>query len=173
VAFELSLVLLYQQVLFSVKQMSRDFIHKARGVSNLKCHLVLTTKYRRKVLTDDMLTRLEVIFTALMEKWEGRLVEFNGERDHVHLLLQYTPQTEPSKLINNLKTVSSRYLRKEFVAEVNSGALRTVSPSMKAQQDKVYWKDVLWTSGYFIASCGGVTIDQLRKYIEEQDRPVE
>ena len=110
---------------------------------DLKCHLVLTTKYRRKVLTDAMLTRLEEIFKALMEKWEGRLVEFNGERDHVHLLLQYTPQTEPSKLINNLKTVSSRYLRKEFVTEVN----------------RVYWKDVLWTSGYFIASCGGVTVE--------------
>jgi putative transposase len=161
--------------------MANDFIHKARGVSDLKCHLVLTTKYRRKVLTDPMLTRLEEIFKALMEKWEGRLVEFNGERDQVQLLLQYTPQTEPSKLINNLKTVSSRYLRKEFVTEVNSGALRTGSPSMKAQQDKVYWKDVLWTSGYFIASCGGVTVDQLRKYIEEQEsaeptlreRPVE
>jgi putative transposase len=69
----------------------------------------------------------------------------------------HTSQTEPSKLINNLKTVSSRYLRKEFATEVN----------------KVYWKDVLWTSGYFIASCGGVTVDQLKKYIEEQDRPVE
>jgi putative transposase len=150
-------VLLYQSRVFSAKQMANDFIHKARGVSDLKCHLVLTTKYRRKVLTDPMLTRLEEIFKALMEKWEGRLVEFNGERDHVHLLLQYTPQTQPSKLINNLKTVSSRYLRKEFVAEVN----------------KVYWKDVFWTNGYFIASCGGVTVDQLKKYIDEQDRPVE
>ena len=137
--------------------MSQDFIHKARGVSDLKCHLVLTTKYRRKVLTDLMLTRLEEIFKNLMEKWEGRLVEFNGERDHVHLLLQYTPQTEPSKLINNLKTVSSRYLRKEFVAEV----------------EKVYWKDVFWTNGYFIVSCGGVTVEQLKKYIEGQNRPVE
>jgi putative transposase len=81
--------------------MSRDFIYKARGVSDLKCHLVLTTKYRRKVLTDAMLTRLEQVFTALMEKWQGKLIEFNGECDHVHLLLQYTPQTEPSKLINN------------------------------------------------------------------------
>lgn len=134
---------------------SKDLIHKARGVSDLKCHLVLTTKYRRKVLTDAMLMRLEEIFTALMEKWEGRLIEFNGERDHVHLLLQYTPQTEPSKLINNLKTVSSRYLRKEFAVEMN----------------KVYSKDVLWTNGYFIASCGGVTVEQLKKYIEEQDRP--
>ncbi len=77
--------------------MAKDFIHKARGVSDLKCHLVLTTKYRRKVLTDTLLTRLEAIFKALMEKREGRLVEFNGERDHVHLLLQYTPQTERSQ----------------------------------------------------------------------------
>ena len=53
-----------------------------------------------------------------MEKWEGWLVEFNGESDHVHLLLQYNPQTEPSKLINNLKTVFSRYLRKEFAYEI-------------------------------------------------------
>jgi len=118
---------------------------------------VLTTKYRRKVLTDPMLTRLESIFRDLMEKWEGRLVEFNGESDHVHLLLQYNPQTEPSKLINNLKTVSSRYLRKEFATEIN----------------QVYWKEVFWTNGYFIASCGGVTVEQLKKYIDEQDRPAE
>jgi putative transposase len=135
--------------------MKNDFIHKARGVSDLKCHLVLTTKYRRKILTDAMLTRLEEIFMTLMDKWEGRLVEFNGESDHVHLLLQYNPQTEPSKLINNLKTVSSRYLRKEFAIEVN----------------KVYWKDVFWANGYFVASCGGITVEQLQQYIEEQERP--
>ncbi|MGV0029313.1 IS200/IS605 family transposase, partial [Phormidesmis priestleyi] len=80
-----------------------------------------------------------------------------GERDRVHLLFQYTPQTEPSKLINNLKTVSSRYLRKEFSEEIN----------------KVYWKDVLWTNGYFIASCGGVTVEQLKRYIDEQERPAD
>ena len=135
--------------------MKNDFIHKARGISDLKCHLVLTTKYRREILTDAMLTRLEEIFMTLMDKWEGRLVEFNGESDHVHLLLQYNPQTQPSKLINNLKTVSSRYLRKEFAIEVN----------------KVYWKDVFWTNGYFIASCGGITIEQLKQYIAEQERP--
>ena len=90
--------------------MNKDYIHKARGVSNLKGHL----------------------------------------------LFQYTPQTEPSKLINNLKTVSSRYLRKEYASEIN----------------RVYSKDVLWTNGYFIASCGGVTVEQLKKYINEQDRPI-
>ncbi len=134
--------------------MRKDFIYKARGVSDLKCHLVLTPKYRKKVFNDSMLTRLEGIFTALMEKWEGRLIEFNGEQDHIHLLLQYTPQTELSKLINNLKTVSSRYLRKEFAEDIN----------------KIYSKDVLWTNSYFVASCGGVTVEQLKQYIETQDR---
>jgi len=130
--------------------MSKDFIHKARGVSDLKCHLVLKPKYRRKLFNEPMLIRLEEIFKTLMEKWGGRLIEFNGETDHVHLLIQYTPQTEPSKLINNLKTVSSRYLRKEFAERVN----------------EFYRKDVLWTNGYFIASCGGVTVEQLKQYIE-------
>jgi putative transposase len=65
-------------------------------------------------LTDPMLTRLESILKDLMEKWEGRLIEFNGEADHVHILIQYNPQTELSKLINNLKTVSSRYLRRVY-----------------------------------------------------------
>ena len=137
--------------------MSKDFIHKARGVSDLKCHLVLTPKSRRKLFNEPMLIRLEEIFKTLMEKWGGRLIEFNGETDRVHLLIKYTPQTELSKLINNLKTVSSRYLRKEFAERVN----------------EFYWKDVLWTNGYFVASCGGVTVDRLKQYIEEQDRPVE
>jgi putative transposase len=71
------------------------------------------------------------------------------------LLIQYTPQVELSKLINNLKTVSSRYLRKEFAEQIN----------------KVYYKEVLWNNGYFVASCGGVTVEELKKYIETQERP--
>jgi putative transposase len=77
--------------------MSSYLILKARGVSDIKCHLMLTTKSRQKVITDLILVRIEEIFQNLMAKWEGRLVEFNGERDHVHLLLQYTPQTERSQ----------------------------------------------------------------------------
>jgi len=135
--------------------MSEDYIHRARGVSILKAHIVLTPKYRRPVFDDAMLTRLEAIYVNLMEKWDGKLIEFNGEADHVHLLVQYNPQTQPSKLINNLKTVSSRYLRKEFPEQVN----------------RYYWKQVLWTSGYFMASCGGVTVEQLKEYVQSQDRP--
>nr|WP_242039676.1 transposase [Anabaena sphaerica] len=60
-------------------------------------------------------------------------------------------------MINNLKSVSSRKLRQEF----------------SEQLAKIYWKDVFWNGSYFVASCGGVTISTLRKYIENQNSPEE
>jgi putative transposase len=137
--------------------MKNDFVSRGRSVSDLKAHLVLTTKYRKKLLTKEMLSRLHEILETLLEKWECRMIEFNGEEDHIHLLFQYHPSLELSKLVNNLKTVTSRKLRSEFEERVN----------------EFYWKDVLWNGSYFIASCGGVTISTLKKYIENQDRPVE
>lgn len=121
----------------------------------MKAHLVLTSKYRRKVFNAEMLQRLGEIVEDLCQKWECKLIEFNGEEDHVHLLFQYFPQMELTKFINNLKTVTSRRLRNEFQERV----------------DQFYWKDVLWNSSYFIASCGGVTISTLRQYIENQNAP--
>jgi putative transposase len=135
--------------------MKNDFVSKGRSVSDLKAHLVLTTKYRRNVFTKPMLDRMHEILEDLLVKWDCKLVEFNGEENHIHLLFQYLPQMELTKLINNLKTVTSRRLRSEFQEQV----------------DKFYYKDVLWNGSYFIASCGGVTVSTLRKYIEEQDSP--
>jgi len=119
----------------------------------MKAHLVLTTKYRRRVLTAAMLTRLGEIMGDLCEKWRCKLIEINGEENHIHLLFQYLPQMEIPKFVNNLKSVTSRRIRSEFADEV----------------DRVYWKNVLWNESYFIASCGGVTVSVLRKYIENQD----
>jgi len=137
--------------------MKNDFQSKGRSVSDLKAHLVLTTKYRRKAFTAGMLSRLHVIIEDLLTKWDCKLVEFNGEEDHVHILFQYFPDVELTKLVNNVKSVSSRKLRQEFSEHL----------------DKIYCQDVLWNGSYFIASCGGVTVQTLRKYIENQDSPVE
>ena len=73
------------------KVVKNDFVSKGRSVSDLKVHLVLTIKYRRKALTDDMLNRLHIILEELLIKWDCKLIEFNGESDHVHLLFQYHP----------------------------------------------------------------------------------
>lgn len=135
--------------------MQKDFVSKGRSISDLKAHLVLTTKYRRNVFTGEMLKRLHFILEELLNKWECKLVEFNGEENHVHILFQYHPNILLSKLVNNVKTVTSRKLRQEFSEQIN----------------KFYWKDVFWNGSYFIASCGGVTISTLKKYIEDQNSP--
>lgn len=142
--------------------MKNDFVSKGRSVSDLKAHLVLTTKYRRKAFTLEMLKRLEDILVDLLEKWDCKLVEFNGvrvasrrEEDHVHLLFQYHPDLQLSKLVNNVKSVTSRKLRQEYTEHL----------------EKFFWKDAFWNGSYFVASCGGVTISKLKEYIENQNSP--
>jgi putative transposase len=121
-------------------------------VFSLHVHLVLVTKDRRKVITREMLERLRVIFQETLEKWSCELIEFNGEADHVHLLFQMNPTVQLSKLVNNLKTVSSRLTRRDFRRHLN----------------RIYRKPVFWHRSYCLVSSGGATIEILRKYIEEQ-----
>ena len=130
--------------------MKKDFVSSGRSVSDLKAHLVLTTKYRRKVFTDEMLNRLSDVLSSLCEKWDCKLIEVNGESDHIHLLFQYYPQMELPKFVNNIKSVTSRKIRAQFPNAVGKA---------------------LWNDSYFIASCGGVTVSVLKKYIESQERP--
>lgn len=77
---------------------------------------------------------------------------FNGEPDHVHLLIALNPKVDPSKLVNNLKTVTSRIIRKEFSDHVK----------------KFYWKPVFWNRSYCIITCGGAPLTVLKQYIENQ-----
>lgn len=129
--------------------------HGFRSVYALTVHIVFVTKYRRKAINAAMLLRLGEIFQETCSKWECQIVEFNGESDHVHLLVNFAPQVQLSKLIANLKTVSSRLLRKEFQTEL----------------ERIYSKPVFWSGSYFVASCGGVTIQTLRNYVEGQTSP--
>lgn len=123
---------------------------------NLNYHLVLVTKYRRKCITATMLHRLKIICEKLAQKWECELLEFNGEADHLHLLLSLNPKGAPSVFVNNLKTVSSRLIRKEFSEYLKN----------------IYWKDpVFWSRTYCILSCGGAPLSVIKQYIEQQKSP--
>ena len=99
-----------------------------------------------------MLSRLEEIFSRLLQQWECELVEFNGEADHVHLLISTNPKAQTSKLVNNLKTATSRLIRKEFASHVN----------------RFYWKPVFWSRTYCLLSVGGAPLSVLKQYIENQ-----
>lgn len=95
---------------------------------------------------------------AVCEDFEVELVEFNGESNHVHLLVNFPPKVAVSKLVNSLKGVSSRRLRHEF-------------PELA----QYYWRGKrLWSGSYFAGSVGGgAPLSVLRQYIEQQNRPVE
>ena len=125
-------------------------------VFNLTYHLVIVTKYRRRCITAPMLERLKTICTEVTKKWDCELLEFNGESDHVHLLLSLNPKVATSVFANNLKTVSSRLIRKDFGDELA----------------KVYWKKpVFWSRSYCILTCGGAPLSVIKQYIEQQESP--
>lgn len=124
-------------------------------VYNLKYHLVLVTKYRRKCFTKPILDRLEELCRKNCQQWDIELLEFGGESDHIHLLLDMHPNIMPSKFINNLKTVTSRMIRKEFSQHLSH----------------FYWKPVLWTRAYCLITAGGAPLSVLKTYIQNQEKP--
>jgi len=97
---------------------------------------------------------METIFKKVCKDFDAELIEVDGESDHVHLLISYPPKVSVSKLVNSLKGVSARLLKKHH-------------PHLCPW----YWKDVLWSPSYFAASCGGAPIAIIRQYIEQQKTP--
>ena len=132
---------------------SNDIRHGRHCVFNLHIHLVFVTKYRRSLFTKAVLEDLKEIFASVCQDFEAELVEFDGEKDHVHLLINYPPKVSVSRLVNSLKGVSSRLIRKKRYACI---------------QDKL-WAGALWSPSYFAASCGGAPISIIKQYIEQQD----
>ena len=135
--------------------MSTNLHSHRHCVYKINLHIVFVTKYRKKVINADILKRLEDIFSKLCQNQKSELIEFGGECDHVHLLIDFSPDIAPSRLVNTLKTISSRMIRKEFAEHIN----------------KFYWKPVFWTGAYCVISAGGAPLEVLRTYIQNQDEP--
>ncbi len=123
-------------------------------VFNMHVHLVFVTKYRKACFSKEHLIFMKQVFKSVCIDFEANLMEFDGEKDHVHLLIHYPPKVSISKLVNSLKGVSSRYLRKHFT-----------------DLAECFWGNALWSPSYFSGSCGGAPIDIVRKYIESQKTP--
>ena len=135
---------------------SQEEIRRGRHcVFKLHVHLVFVTKYRRNVFTKRVLDDIKVIFSKICSDFEAELVEFDGEGDHVHLLVNYPPKHSVSKIVNSLKGASSRLIRKREYPEIHS----------------LLWGGALWSPSYFAGSCGGAPIEVIRQYIEQQKTP--
>jgi putative transposase len=121
------------------------------SVSDLKIHLICVTKYRRNVFDEAGLNLIEESFRAVAEKMEFQILEFNGERDHVHTLIEYPPKLSISQIANSLKGVSSR----------RYGQAGYKKPH----------KEALWSPSYFVVSVGGAPLEVLKQFIKNQSRP--
>jgi putative transposase len=119
------------------------------------CSFGLVTKFRKNVFTKKILEDLEAIFNNVCSDFEASLIEFEGEGDHVHLLIEYPPKVAVSKLVNSLKGVSSRLIRKKEYL--------TIQRSL--------WGQSFWSPSYFAGSCGGAPLEIIRQYIEQQKSP--
>jgi putative transposase len=113
------------------------------------------TKYRREVSTKEVLDDRRPIFASVCADFEAELVEFDGEDDHVHLLVNYPPKVSVSNLVNKFKGMSSRMIRKK-----NHPGIR-----------KKLWGGALWSPSYSAGSCGGAPSAVFRHYIEQQQTP--
>lgn len=101
-----------------------------------------------------MFEELENIFTRLFNDKDCNILEFGGAEDHVHILFETPPQIQLSKLVNTLKTVSSRLIKKQYEQHLKN----------------YYWKSAFWSRSYCIVSTGGATIETIKEYIENQGK---
>lgn len=136
--------------------MKKTTVYHTRHCSyNLHVHLVFVTKYRRKVFTARIINELKTIFETVCLQFNAGLIEFDGEDDHVHLLILYPPKLSIADLVFKLKGTSSVIIRNRNY------------PSVKSQ----LWGKALWSPSYFASSCGGAPISIIRQYIEQQKTP--
>ncbi|AUS99083.1 IS200/IS605 family transposase [Nostoc sp. CENA543] len=128
----------------------------SHSVFSVRLHFVFVTHYRRKALNAEMLNRLTQMIEQVSNKMDCQLIEFNGESDHIHILLDFHPKNSIAAVVGSLKSATARMLKKEFPQEVK----------------KYYWGKVsFWSNSYYVSSCGGAPIEVLKKYIQNQDTP--
>ncbi|MDD4468685.1 MAG: IS200/IS605 family transposase [Acholeplasmataceae bacterium] len=123
----------------------------SHSVFMLWYHLILVTKYRREVFTDDISNRAKEIFENIATNYHITLIEWNHDSDHVHILFRSHPKTELSKFINAYKSASSRLIKQEFESVRNK-----------------LWKSYFWSQSFCLLTSGGAPIDVIKQYIESQ-----
>jgi putative transposase len=129
-----------------------DFRTGRHVVFSLHVHLVFSTKYRRGVITDRVRDFLRGAMAKVCGDFEAELLEFDGEDDHVHLLVAYPPKVSLSMLVSRLKGASAMRLRRENFPEVR----------------KKLWGAHFWSPSYCAISCGGAPLSIIKQYIQDQ-----
>jgi putative transposase len=129
-----------------------DFRTGRHVVHNMNAHIVLTPKYRRKVITDRVRDLLVATTRDVCDRWEVTLVAADGTDDHLHLLVSYPPKVAISVLVGAIKTATSKEIRTKRWPEVT----------------RALWGKHFWSPSYLAVSTGGAPLETVKAYVENQ-----
>ena len=129
-----------------------EYKKQGHSVYYTRYHLVISTKYRRKILKAGIGEYLRKRIIGIGERNpEIEIIEVKADMDHVHILLSIPPKYSVSEVVHMIKANTGGYMRKRF-------------PFL----DKIYWGvDGIWSIGYFV-STAGINEETIRQYIEKQ-----
>jgi putative transposase len=131
------------------------FDKNSHAVYSLQYHLIVVVKYRQKAFTDEkIIDRTKELTREIADDFDCEIINQETDIDHIHILFKAKPQTEITKFINSLKGVTSRILRKEF----------------SNQLKHILWGESFWSDSYCLITTGQTTLDQLKRYVENQGR---
>ncbi|MFQ7208598.1 MAG: IS200/IS605 family transposase [Coprococcus sp.] len=131
-----------------------EVTHGRGCVYSIQYHIVWCVKYRHKIITEQIENRLIEIINKMADDNGFQILEYNTDKDHIHLLVNCSPQHYIPDMIKALKGVSARLLMKEFGEELK----------------RKLWGGHLWNPSYFVATVSENTEEQIRKYIQNQKR---
>ena len=114
-------------------------------------HLILVTKDRRQVIDDEISDYAKGTFERISESYHITVVEWNHDKDHIHIVFKAQPKTELTKFINAYKSASSRLIKRDF-------------PRVK----QFLWKEMFWSRSFCLLTTGGAPIDVIKRYIQNQ-----
>jgi len=130
------------------------FDKTSHAVFTLNYHLIICVKYRRKVFDNDIIiNELKERTRRIANGFDIEIINQECDKDHTHILFKAKPSTNLVKFINSLKGATSRIIRLKF-------------PEVK----KKLWKDMFWSKSYCLITTGQTTLDQLKKYVENQGK---
>ncbi|EOG7170897.1 IS200/IS605 family transposase [Campylobacter upsaliensis] len=133
----------------------RGYISTNRSKHNLKVHIILVCKYRKKLLKGNLNNFIKAKIDDLSENGDFIIVAMESDIDHIHLMIQYLPRVSISSIIQKIKQITTFYVWRD---ERFGVFLR-----------KHFWKEkTFWSDGFFVCSIDEANPETIKTYIENQ-----
>jgi len=134
--------------------MKNNLKHARTCVYNCNYHIVFSTKYRRKVLNQEIEYYIKDLIRQIAKEKEFEVAVMEvGEKDHIHIFVSAHPKIAPSYIVKMIKGITARKTLLKY-------------PSIKIQ----LWSGHLWNPSYYIETIGSISEDTIKKYIESQGK---